>query len=298
MPDLESSLHKSAFEDYLPGSLISDGIARLLAAGVENPRLDAEAMLAAACRSSRVEVISGLAKIDATAREHYASMLERRIRREPLAYILGHKEFYSLDLVVTPTVLIPRPETEMVVSAALEFLHCNPSATVCDVGTGSGAIALAIAANMPRAGLTATDILEDALAIARHNADRLQLASRIRFRLANCFEPIESADPLGRFDLIVSNPPYIPDAQIAELAPEIRHFEPRISLAGGADGLEYYRRIAQAVPEHLEKNGCIIVEIGADQSDSITEIMRNRGATGIRVNPDLAGLPRVLIAQF
>jgi release factor glutamine methyltransferase len=284
-------------EGYPARRLIAEATAPLASAGIENPRLDAEMMLAAACNSSRARLVSGLAEIDISAPQLYAAMIERRIRREPLAYILGYKEFYSLEFQVTPAVLIPRPETETVVSVALEFIHNRADASVCDLGTGSGAIALAIAANAPCTRLTATDISAEALAIARRNAARLELESRVSFRLADCFEPLDSMGPLSRFDLMVSNPPYIDDDQIADLAPEIR-YEPRAALAGGCDGLELYGRIAGALMLHLEKDGRAIVEIGADQSVAVTEIMRNAGATRVKVLRDLAGIPRVVVAHF
>src|SRR5207245_7089612 len=164
--------------------------AELASAGIDHPRLDAEMMLGAACQSSRTEVISGLANIDVGARERYAAMIARRRRREPVAYILGRKEFYSLEFEVTSAVLIPRRETETGVGSALELIRSRPELRVCDVGTGSGAIALAIAANGPAARLTATDISGEALAVAHCNAARFELADRVRFRLADCFEPI------------------------------------------------------------------------------------------------------------
>ncbi len=299
MPETSNShLSELGREGCHPHQLIAEGAARLASAGIDNLRLDSEIMLAAACHCSRAALISGLAEINHVAHERYTAMIERRIRREPLAYILGHKEFYSLEFEVTPAVLIPRPETETVVSAALEFIQDRANAQVCDLGTGSGAIALAIAANAPAAQLTATDISAEALAIARHNAARLELASRVRFRLADCFEPLDSMGPLGRFDLIVSNPPYIEDDQIGSLAPEIGCYEPRAALAGGHDGLEFYRRIASALADHLKRNGAAIVEIGAVQSAAVTEIMRNAGGTRIKVVRDLAGMPRVVVACF
>jgi release factor glutamine methyltransferase len=285
-------------EDYPPRRLIADGAGQLALSGIENPRLDAELMLAAACDSSRSALISGLAEINHKARERYAAMIERRRCREPLAYILGHKEFYSLEFEVTPAVLIPRPETETLVAAALEFIQNCPNMRVCDLGTGSGAIILAIAAHAPAAQLTATDVSAPALAVARRNAVRLALDSRIRFRRADCFEPLDSMEPLGRFDLIVSNPPYISDDQITGLAPEICRYEPRAALAGGGDGLEFYRRIASALTDQLEMDGAAIVEIGAGQSAAVTEIMHKAGAVNIKVISDLAAIPRVIAARF
>jgi release factor glutamine methyltransferase len=297
VPDTSNSRYCS-LEGCPPRWLIAEGATQLASAGIEYPRFDAEIMLAAACHSSRAAVISGLAEINHIARERYAAMIERRTRREPLAYILGHKEFYSLEFEVAPAVLIPRPETETVVSVALEFIQNCANARVCDLGTGSGAIALAIAANAPAARLTATDVSAEALAIARRNAARLELDSRVHFRLADCFEPFDGRGPLGRFDLIVSNPPYICDDHIPDLAPEICGYEPRVALAGGHDGLELYRRIARALTDHLEQNGAAIVEIGSGHSAAVTETMRNAGATRIKVVRDLAGIPRVVVAHF
>jgi release factor glutamine methyltransferase len=293
-----SRIARPSLGDYSPGRLIAEGAAELASAGIKNPRLDAETMLARACRSSRAAVISGLAEINNIARGHYAAMIARRMRREPLAYILGHKEFYSLEFEVTPDVLIPRPETETVVSAALEFIRDCANPRVCDLGTGSGAIALAIAANAAAAQLIATDISAAALAIARRNAARLALASRVQLRLGDCFEPLDGMGPLGRFDLIVSNPPYISDDQIAGLAPEISVYEPRAALAGGYDGLELYRRLAPALRYHLEKNGSAIMEIGADQLAAVAELMRDAGATSIKAVDDLAGVARVAVVNF
>jgi release factor glutamine methyltransferase len=255
-------------------------------------------MLAAACNSSRAAVISGLPRVDDGVREQFAAMVMRRVQREPLAYILRCKEFYSLVLEVTPAVLIPRPETETVVSTLLESIQDSADCRVIDIGTGSGAIALAIAENEPAATITATDLSAEALAVARHNAARPGLASRVRFRLADCFEPLDGMGPLGRFQFVVSNPPYVCDDQIAGLTPEIRDYEPRLALAGGRDGLELYRRLAAQLPDHLDQNGCAIVEIGADQASAVTAIMHGAGATRVRAVRDLAGASRVVVAHF
>jgi len=278
--------------------LIIQGAAKLASAGIENSRLAAEAMLAAVCHTSRAAVISGLVEIDHPGRQRYSAMIARRMRQEPLAYIVGRKEFYSLEFEVTPAVLIPRPETETVVTEALEFLQDRIHTHVCDLGTGSGAIALAIAANAPTARLSATDVSDRALAIARRNAARFELESHVRFRLADCFEPLDGEGPLGRFALFVSNPPYIGDDEMSGLPAEIRCYEPHTALAGGPDGLDFYRRIALQMPAHLEPDGCAIMEVGAGKSSAVIEIMCNSGARSTRLIPDLAGIPRVVVANF
>jgi len=298
VPETSPHQARTIFERGRAGLLIAEATAQLASAGVESARLDAEAMLAAAANSTRAAVVCGSAKIDGPAREHYAAMIARRKQREPLAYILGRKEFYSLELEVTPDVLIPRPETETLVFAALDSLPQRSTVKVCDLGTGSGAIALAIAANAPNAQLTATEVSAAALAVAGRNAVRFIFSARVRFRRADCFEPMDGRGPLGRFDLIVSNPPYVQEDQIAELAPEISSYEPRVALAGGPDGLRLYRRIASRVTEHLERSASVIVEVGAHQFDAVSEILHGAGAKEIKLLRDLAGMPRVVTARF
>ena len=294
----DQAINRTILEDCPPSRLITEATTQLASAGIESPRLDAEAMLAAASHSTRSAVICGSAEIDGPARERYAAMIARRIRREPLAYILGRKEFYSLEFEVTPDVLIPRPETETLVRAALESLTQRSNVKVCDLGTGSGAIALAISVNAPAAQLTATDVSAEALAIARRNAVRLGFRARVRFRRTDCFEPIDGMGPLGRFDLVVSNPPYIQEDQIAALAPEISRYEPRVALAGGHDGLSFYRMVASRVTGHLERSASVIVEIGAHQFNAVSKVLRDAGSIRTKMLRDLAGMPRVIIARF
>ncbi len=274
--------------------LLNDAVATLQQAGVESARLDAELMLARAAGVSRIQVITGDAMLRDAARSAYAVLVGRRAAREPLAYILGVKEFYSLEFAVTPAVLIPRPETELVVTAALDFLATRPGARVLDLGTGSGAIALAIAANAPQAMIVASDISDAALTVARHNAEHLGLAGRVTFRNADCFDVRDGGAALGRFDLIVSNPPYIVDQAIIGLQPEVARWEPRRALAGGPDGLGFYRRIAAGLPEYLATDGRLIVEIGDGQAAPVTEILRDACCGLIDRLRDPSGIVRVL----
>jgi release factor glutamine methyltransferase len=274
--------------------LLNDAVMTLRQAGVDSARLDAELMLARAAGVSRIQVITGDVVLGDAARSDYAALVDRRAAREPLAYILGVKEFYSLEFTVTPAVLIPRPETEIVVAAALDVLATRPGARVLDLGTGSGAIALALAANAPQAMVLASDISDAALAIARQNAARLGLMKQITFRNADCFDVRDGGPPLGRFDLIVSNPPYIVDQAIDVLQPEIVRWEPRLALAGGPDGLEFYRRIAAGLPEYLAAEGRLIVEIGDGQTDAVTRILRDAGFGLSDCLRDPSGIVRVL----
>jgi release factor glutamine methyltransferase len=275
------------------GELLDGAADALRRAGTETARLDAEVMLAVACGRSRAEVLSGAAVPGPDARARFRAMLTRRAEREPLAYIVGHKEFFSLDFEVTPAVLIPRPETETLVEAALKFVAAHPQAHVLDIGTGSGAIAVAIAANAPRARLTATDISESALDVARRNAASHRCAERIDFVRADLFPPARS-----KFDLIISNPPYIPSAAIAALEPEIERYEPRAALDGGIDGLRCYRTIAAGATRHLASGGAVMVEVGAGQAAGVVALFPRAQFSKIDTVRDLAGIERVVRAQM
>jgi release factor glutamine methyltransferase len=277
----------------LQGSL-EDASVLLRAAGVDNPRLDAELLLAFAAGVTREALFGTLIVIDDALCECYASLVSRRAARMPLAYIVGHREFYSLELEVSPEVLIPRPETEVLVAAALEVLASRPAASVLDLATGSGAIAIAIAANAPHVRVTATDVSAQALAIAARNATRHALDMRIEFRLADCWEVLDGGDALGRSDLIVANPPYVRNDEIASLAPEIRAFEPRLALAGGSDGLDFYRRISAGAGRHLAPDGTIIVEVGEGQAGDVATFFRARGFDNIALLKDFANIQRVI----
>jgi release factor glutamine methyltransferase len=270
---------------------------RLRAAGVELPRLDAELLMAWAAGVERAHLIAREVEMSRDAVARFESALARRERREPIAYITGIREFHSLDFEVSPAVLIPRPETETLVDAAVRFLGERPGARVLDIGTGSGAIAISIAYECPRVRTIATDISADALEIARRNANRHGVADRIEFRRADLFEPQGGGAPLGSFDLIVSNPPYIEDAAIASLQPEVRDYEPRAALEGGADGLGYYRRIAADARGHLAPGGALMVEVGAGQAEAVRTMFADAGMRGLDVINDLSAAARVVIAR-
>jgi release factor glutamine methyltransferase len=272
--------------------LLERAVAKLTAGGVAAPRLDAELLMATACGTSRAKILVELNSPSPEAVARFKDFIARRAAREPLAYITGHREFYALDLIVTPAVLIPRPETETLVEAALAVIARAPGARILDLGTGSGCIALAIASNAPRAQIVATDVSAAALDIARTNAQRLGLSGRIDFVSGDLFAAVDDA----RFDLIVSNPPYVEDA--AALAPEIRDFEPPLALYAGADGLGFYRRIAASIRDHLESGGMLIIEVGAGQAQLVSELCRDSGAVKVDVINDLGGVARVVQARF
>jgi release factor glutamine methyltransferase len=277
--------------------LLENGAKRLIVAEIDSARLDSELLLAHAAGVTREALLSRSVLVDDAIRDRYTALIDLRVLRMPTAYVLGRREFYSLNFNVTPEVLIPRPETEIVVAEALEILSSRTATKVLDLGTGSGVISLAIAANAPHVDLAATDISAKALEVAAGNATLLGLDGRVEFRLADCWQALDGGIPLGRYDLIVANPPYICDAQINFLAPEIRDFEPRLALAGGPDGLDFYRRIATGAGDHLAHGGSVIVEVGEGQAFAVADLFRANAFDDISTANDLAGIQRVVIAR-
>jgi len=272
---------------------------RLAVSGIESARLDAELLMAAAAGVTREAVITGSIELSHETLRRFDTMIARREKREPVAYLLGRKEFYSLDFEVNPAVLIPRPESEIVVAAALGFIAGAPDARVLDIGTGSGAIAIAIAVNAPRVRVTAVDISADAIAVASRNAQHHRVEDRVTFRRADCFEILDGGPALGSFEVIVSNPPYLDDAEIAALEPDVRGYEPRVALRAGAGGLDILRRIAAGVPQHqhLASDGELIVEVGAEQAAAVAKLVEEAGLRVVSVINDFAGHPRVVRAR-
>ncbi|MGD0670907.1 MAG: peptide chain release factor N(5)-glutamine methyltransferase [Candidatus Binatus sp.] len=276
---------------------IDEAARRLAACGIESARLDAQLLMAAAAGVTREAAVTGSNELSPATLDNFETMIARREKREPIAYLLGHKEFYSLDFEVSPAVLIPRPESEIVVDAALKFIAGAPDARVLDIGTGSGAIAIAIAVNAPRARVTAVDISADAIAVASRNARRHKVEDRATIRRADCFEILDGGPALGSFDVIVSNPPYLDDAEIAALEPEVRGFEPRVALSAGAGGLDIFRRIAAGAPRHLASDGELIVEVAAGQAAAVAKLVEEAGLQVVSVINDLTGHPRVVRAR-
>jgi release factor glutamine methyltransferase len=255
------------------------------AAGVEQPRLDAELMLAAATGQDRARLVAEPeAELEPAAARRFAEMVRRRLRREPVAYILGVRGFHQLELEVDPRVLIPRPETELLVELAVELAP----ARLLDVGTGSGAIALAVAAELPGCEVVATDTSADALDVARANAERLGLAERV--------ELIEgTVPPAGRdgFDLVLANLPYVSEAEWGSLEPEVTEWEPREALLAGPDGLAAFR---EAIPRLAGLAPVLALEVGAGQADAVVELLGAARAGPLRTRADLAGIARVVVA--
>jgi release factor glutamine methyltransferase len=259
----------------------------LAAAGVETPRLDAELLLAEATGRARASLAAEPeAGIEPPAARSFGEMVRRRVGREPVAYILGRKGFRNVELAVDSRVLIPRPETELLVEAALEL---DPRA-VLDVGTGSGAVSLAVADELPGASVTATDVSEAALEVARANAARLGLAERVRF--------LEGSLPEGeRFELMLANLPYVREEEWETLAPEITKHEPRDALVAGPSGLEAIRDLFDAMARSSTTAPVLALEVGAGQAPPVTSLMREVGFDRVDSRRDLAGIERVVVGQ-
>ena len=270
---------------------------RLATAGIESSRLDAELLLAAAAGVSREAAITGSLDLSPATLKRFDVLIGRREKREPLAYIVGRKEFYSLDFEVTPAVLIPRPETEFVVTAALECIARKADARVLDIGTGSGAIAIAVAVNALRSQITAVDISADAIVVASRNAQRHRVEDRLTFRRADCFDVLDGGPALETFDVIASNPPYLDDSEIAALEADVRGYEPRVALSAGSRGFEILQRILEAAPRHLARNGELILEVGAGQAGAVAKFVEEAGLSAVTVINDFAGHARVVRAQ-
>ena len=273
------------------GSALRGATAFLRERGVPSPRVDAEHLLAKALAVERVDLYAGYDR--PLARRELAEargLLQRRGAREPLAYILGEWGFRRLTLRVDPRVLIPRPETEVVVERCLELLASHEHPDVLDAGTGSGAIALAIADEHPGARVTAFDSSPDALAVARENAGRSGLAQRIRF----AEHDLRSGYGAARFDLVVSNPPYVDPDEIETLEPEVRDWEPRLALVS-RDATE---AVVRAATQALRPGGRLVVEVGDGQAARIAGVLAAMGYAEIGISPDLAGRERVVEGRW
>lgn len=285
--------------------LAQRGFTRLRQAGVDSPRLDAELLLAKALGKDRVflHLNPDFCPEDEAVRE-FLTLVERRAAGEPVQYLTGVQEFMGLEFAVNPSVLIPRPDTETLVEAVLGRLEaCRktrstqpPQAAAVltlDLGTGSGAIAVSLAYYCKGLSVKAVDISAEALRLARENALRHGVADRVEFIQGDLFSPFEGTGI--RFDLIVSNPPYISGEGMDRLQREVRH-EPPHALHGGADGLDFYKRIAADSSRHIIRGGLLAVEIGHDQAEAVQSILDQTGAyTGIEVVRDLAGRDRVVL---
>jgi len=230
--------------------------------------------------------------------ERFHECLERRAQGEPLQYITANQEFFGLDFEVTKDVLIPRPETELLVETALN-LFAEPTAApfICDVGTGSGCIVITLMQQIKEARAVAIDISPDALAVARRNAERHCVSERIDFILSNCFGALTFGESRASFDLIVSNPPYVEAGAMADLQREVRDFEPRNALAAGEDGLDIIRRLLQEAPRFLKPGGYFLFEIGFNQAAAVEQLLDPKIWKLMSIHEDLQGIPRTVALQ-
>ena len=224
----------------------------------------------------------------------YKAVIERRASHEPYQYIVGKQEFFGLQFEVTPDVLIPRPETEVLVEAAILEYKDREACRFCEIGVGSGCISISLLANLPRSAAVAVDVSNAAIEIAERNAKRHGVGERLEFINSNVFEHVDETS----FDLIVSNPPYIPELDLGSLQSEVRHFEPRLALSGGEDGLDIVRILIAESPKYLRSNGFLFVEIGWDQSERVRFLFNPALWQSVEFLPDLQGIPRIVKAQL
>lgn len=263
--------------------------------GSESPRLDAEILLAHARGCQRIQLYT---QYDSPLTDEQRSMMrdlvKRRSAAEPVAYLVGHREFFGLDFRVTSDVLVPRPDTETLIVEAIEYLKPLPQPRVLDLGTGSGCIAITLAVNCRLAQVTAVDLSAPALEVAQQNAQKHSVTDRVRFMQGDLFAPLAAGE---QFDLIASNPPYIASSEIETLQPDVRLHEPRSALDGGADGLDVIRRIVADAPRYLAPLGCLLIEIACEQADAVSQLLAANGNyVEITVLKDLSKQPRVVRA--
>ena len=278
-----------------PYERIAQARSRLVAAGIppQDAAFDAEVLARHALGWDRAALVArGREPAPDGFVERYDALVARRVTREPVAHLVGTREFWGLEFEVTADVLVPRPETELIVEEALAFARSHACRTVIDVGTGSGCIAISIARELPEVHGVAVDASEAALAVARRNAARLGVSDRITFTRSDLFENVRLTA-----DLIVSNPPYVPKADEHELQPEVVHFEPHAALFGGDDGLTIVRRLLADARAHLAPQGRLIVEFGLGQEVAVRTAAADAGWEVVRVRSDLQGIPRSIVLR-
>lgn len=274
------------------GQLLEWTTQHFTAKQLDSPRLDAQLLLAEVLGCSKIELYMMYRdEVGPADRARFRALVVQRAQGSPVAYLLGRREFYGLDLEVNRSVLIPRPETEFLVDQALEYARRHNLAHFLDVGTGSGAIAIALCHKWETARGWAVDISPEALAVAERNANKHQVKERLEFLLGDLWEPVP-ADAL--FDLIVSNPPYVSTGEYAELSPTVRDHEPRLALEAGPEGLSAIRRLLADAARFLRPGGLLLMEIGSTQGEAVAKLLKNHPEfEGVNILLDYARLPRV-----
>jgi release factor glutamine methyltransferase len=275
------------------GALLCEAGARFREAGIEEARIEARLLLGHVLGRRPLSLpMDGLRAVSAADAARFRSLVARRAAHEPSAYLTGTRGFWTLDLAVTPAVLIPRHDTETVIAAALDHAARGGVRRVLDLGTGSGAILLALLAECPAAFGVGVDRSEAALAVARANAATAGLGARAGFLRGDWAEAVA-----GCFDIVVSNPPYIASETIATLAPEVAAHEPRAALDGGEDGLDAYRRILPALPRLIGAGGVAVLEIGAGQGAAVSSLATQAALRVMEIRQDLGGIPRAMVLR-
>lgn len=267
---------------------------KLKAAGIDNARLDAEVLLAYVLNSRRLALYVHVEKVLTDEQiTRYHNLIKRRLERIPVAYLTGHKEFMGLNFAVTPDVLIPRPDTEVLAQGVIENLYSFKRAIkIADLGTGSGAICVSILKFVENVTAEAVDISKKALEIAQFNAQKFNVEDRINFHVGNLFEPLEGQI----FEVIVSNPPYVSAEDFKNIQPEIKN-EPKIAFDGGIDGLNFYRKIIKDAPKFLAEDGFLAMELGLNHAEPVRNLLEENGNFSyIQIWKDLAGIERVIAA--
>jgi len=266
---------------------------RLRKAGIQAAAADAEVIMRHVLRWDRARLVARAAEtLPAADEQRFFALVQERAARRPLQHITGKQAFWRHEFLVTSDVLIPRPETEILVEAALESIRGRPAPVVVDVGTGSGCVALSIAAERPDAVVYAIDVSPAALAVARENTRRLGLEGRVEMRQGDLLAPV--ADLQGRVDLVASNPPYVDPGELPGLAPEVRDHEPRTALLAAEPPYGIYRRITREACGVLRPGGHLLVEVGAGMAETVAQAFRKAGLAEVGSRPDLAGIPRVV----
>jgi len=287
-------------ENYNVSEILKLATSFLEKNGIQNPRLDSELLLGKILNLSRVEIYADFFRpLILREIEDYRKLIILRAKGKPVAYIVGEKPFRHLNLKVNSDVLIPRPETELVVDKVLEIAKKRKENEVkmVDLGTGSGAIALSVVYEMPDVFMVALDFSEKALNVARENAKLYGLNDKVKFICCDLFKGLDNGLK-NKIDVIVSNPPYIPSGKINELQREIRDFEPLSALDGGPDGLKEYRRIIAEAPDYLKEDGYLVLEIGENQADSVECLLNDSGKYDeVDISKDYAGIERVVVAR-
>lgn len=268
--------------------LIANAAKTLASAGIDEPQREARLLMTHMLGISETELYRDRPDLSREQALHFRALLERRLRREPMQYIIGEVEFWGLQIKVGPGVLVPRPETEGLCEHVIKLLRQRPPAAILDLCTGSGCIALALAREFSGAMVIGTDISDVAINYATENAS-INKITNASFRKGSLYEPAAGL----KFDLIASNPPYIPDAEINALMPEVSVYEPRLALEGGPDGLKFYREILGSAPAHLSPGGMVALELGYGQEGDVAAIAMASGLEHVSTERDLAGIMRV-----